>query len=341
LTPPGRAVIGGLPGMHLITKGGRMARLATGRYSWCLVIPRGEESTSFAGREVGLPLRLGGVGVGVQLERGAEGHAAVGGADVKDVAGVTVTGVAGGIDEGNDMVKGGRLAPALVSPVSGVGVHGGKEAGCAAPWARELRSGVGVGPGNAAIGGAVHLVGPIGEPPIELVHAGDVHVARDLVAGDLHVADEVSASGNLNRTGPPHAVVSGANDEDAAAGAAWDIKVVPGNIHSPEEGRGCVVIRKARLSVGRGLAENTEVGPAIRIPGSGGLVAPEALTAAACVQPHGQPSLAWLVVQNNRIALRTSKWALTIRPGEAIKSGATVGGNRGTRDIDRAGIAAS
>src|SRR4029077_5025981 len=310
-------------------------------YSWCLVIPRGEESTSFAGREVGLPLRLGGVGVGVQLERGAEGHAAVGGADVKDVAGVTVTGVAGGIDEGNDMVKGGRLAPALVSPVSGVGVHGGKEARCGAPWARELRAGVGVGPGNAAVGGAVHLVGPIGEPPIEFVHAGDVHVARHLVAGDLHVADEVSASGNLYRTGPRHAAVSGANDEDAAAGAAWDIKVVPGNIHSPEKGRGCVVIRKARLPVGRGLAENTDGGPAIWVPGSGGFVAPEALTAAASVEPHGNPSLAWLVVQNNRIALCPTNGSLTMGQRRAVKSGATVGGNRCAGDIEGAGIAAA
>ena len=278
VSPPGRAVIGRLPGMHLITKGGGTGGLATGRCPRCLVIPRGEESASFADREVGLPLRLGGISVSVQLERRTEGHAAVGGADVKDVAGVTVTGVAGGIDEGNDMVKGGRLTPALVSPVSGAGVHGGEEARCAASGARELRAGVGVGPGNAAIGGAVHLVGPIGEAPIELVHAGDVHVARDLVAGDLHVADEVSASGNLYRTGPRHAAIRGANDEDAAAGAACDIKVVPGNIHSPEEGRGWVVIRKARLPVGRGLAENTEVGPAIRVRGSGGFVAAEALT---------------------------------------------------------------
>ena len=75
--------------MHLIAKGGGTARLATGRYSRRLVIPRGEEGASFADREVGLPLGLGGVSVGVQLERRAEGHAAVGGADVKDVAGVT------------------------------------------------------------------------------------------------------------------------------------------------------------------------------------------------------------------------------------------------------------
>ena len=52
-----------------------------------------------------MPLRLGGISVGVQLERRTEGHAAVGGADVKDVAGVAVTGVAGGIDEANTWLK--------------------------------------------------------------------------------------------------------------------------------------------------------------------------------------------------------------------------------------------
>src|SRR5258705_4777431 len=106
--------------MHLVAKIAGTRGLTAGRCPWCLVIPRGEEGTSFADREVGLPLRLGGIGVGVQLERRAEGQAAVGGADVKDVAGVTVTGVARGIDEGNDMAKGGRLTPALVSPLSGV-----------------------------------------------------------------------------------------------------------------------------------------------------------------------------------------------------------------------------
>ena len=121
VSQPGHAVIGRLPGMHLVTKIGGTGGLTAGRCPWCLVIPRGEEGASFADREVGHPLRLGGLRVGVQLEGRAEGHAAVGGADVKDVAGITVTGVAGGIDEANDVVEGGRLTPALVSPVSGAG----------------------------------------------------------------------------------------------------------------------------------------------------------------------------------------------------------------------------
>ena len=76
--------------MHLVTESGGTGRLATGSCPRCLVIPGGEESASFADREVGHPLRLGGLDVGVQLERRAEGHAPVGGTNVKDVAGVTV-----------------------------------------------------------------------------------------------------------------------------------------------------------------------------------------------------------------------------------------------------------
>ena len=91
-----------------------------GLLGWQLAATLGASSYHVAKRvpaslteRLGMPLRLGGIRVGVQLERRTEGHAAVGGADVKDVAGVTVTGVAGGIDEANDMVEGGRLTPAL------------------------------------------------------------------------------------------------------------------------------------------------------------------------------------------------------------------------------------
>ena len=226
VSPPGRTVIGRLPGMHLITKGGGIARLATGRCSWCLVIPRAEESASFADREVGHPLRLGGVGVGVQLEGRAEGHAAVGGTDVKDVAWIAVTGVAGGINVANDVVKGGRLTPALVSPVGGTAVHAGEKAGCGAAGAREYGAGVGIGPGVTAISRAIHFVGPVAETATHLVHAGDVHVARDFVAGDLDVADE--GRGDAYRSVPRGAVVTRGGDKKSAAA---DVEVVPGNVH--------------------------------------------------------------------------------------------------------------
>ena len=119
-------------------------RLATGCYPRRLVIPGGEEGACVTDRKVGLPLRLGVVGVGVQLEWRAKGHPAVGGADVKDVAGVAVTGVACGIDKANYVVEGSRLTPAHVPPVSGAGVHVGEEARSAAPGAREGGTGVGV-----------------------------------------------------------------------------------------------------------------------------------------------------------------------------------------------------
>ena len=81
-------------------------------------------------------------------------------------------------------------------PVSGAAVHSGEEARSATAGAREGGAGVGVGPGVAAVGGAVDLVGPVGEAATHLVHAGDVYVACDLVAGDLDVADE--GSGDLS-----------------------------------------------------------------------------------------------------------------------------------------------
>src|SRR5206468_9335838 len=246
------------------------------------------------------------------------------------------------IDQANYVVEGGRLTPAHVPPVSGATVHRAEEARVAAARADEAWPGVGVGPGIAAVGGAVDLVVSVGAAAATaavaavFVHACDVQVTGGSVASDLDVADE--ASGHLPLVGPGQSVVSGESDKQRSSTAS---EIVPGNIHSPEVGRGWVVVRPARLSVGRGLAENTEVGPAIRIPGSGGFVAPEALTAAGCVQPHGKPGLAWLVVQNHRIALRTSKGALTAGGGEAVKSGATVGGDRCAGDIDRAGVAAS
>src|SRR4029079_15420343 len=94
VSQPGHPVIGRLPGMHLITKIAGTRGLTTGRCPWCLIIPSGQERASFADREVGHPLCLRGLRVGVQLEGRTEGHAAVGGADVKDVAWVAIAGVA-------------------------------------------------------------------------------------------------------------------------------------------------------------------------------------------------------------------------------------------------------
>ena len=80
------------------------------------VIPRREEGAGRADRDVRLPLRTG-RGIAVQLERRAKGHTTVGGADIIDVARISAGAVLG-IDQVNHVVVGGRLTPALVSPVA-------------------------------------------------------------------------------------------------------------------------------------------------------------------------------------------------------------------------------
>src|SRR5437016_5432634 len=121
---PSQTIIVGLTRMHLVAKVGGTGRLATRRRPRRLVVPGGEERACVTDREVRLPLRLGGVGVGVQLEWRAEGHAAVGGTNVEDVAGVTAD--FSGIVVVNDVVVSSNLTPAHVPPVSRVGVHRAK-----------------------------------------------------------------------------------------------------------------------------------------------------------------------------------------------------------------------
>src|SRR5882724_8080907 len=196
--------------MHLVAKIGGTRGLTAGRCPRGLVIPRGEEGASFADRKVRLPLRLGDVGVGVQLEGRTEGHAAVGGTNVVNVAGIGAVFLR--IDQANYVVEGGRLTPAHVPPVSGATVHRAEEARVAAARADEGWPGVGVAPGIAAVGGAVNLVVSVSAAARSaavaavFVHACDVHVARHLVASDLHVTDE--ASGDLSRVGPGQTVIS-------------------------------------------------------------------------------------------------------------------------------------
>ena len=91
----------------LVARNGRVTRGAAGALA--RVIPRGEESAGRANRKVRLPLRTG-RGIGVQLERRAKGHTAVGGANVIDVARVSASAVLG-IDQVNDVVEGSRLDP--------------------------------------------------------------------------------------------------------------------------------------------------------------------------------------------------------------------------------------
>src|SRR4029450_9126281 len=92
-------------------------------------------------------------------------------------------------------------------------------------------------PPVTAVGGAVDFVGPVEvTKATHLVHAGDVHIAGDRVAGDLDVADGGCAGINLSPVGPSETVVSSVVDEDAAeGGAAGGSEVVIGHVHSAKE----------------------------------------------------------------------------------------------------------
>ena len=82
------------------------------------------------------------------------------------------------------------------------------------------------------------------------------------------------------------------------------------------------------------------MGPASRVRGISGLVPTETLTAAGRIEPDGEPGGVSAIIQNNRVALGTSKGALTAGGGDAGEGSAAVGGYRCTGDIDWILIAA-
>src|SRR5439155_4305757 len=110
VSQPGDTVVGGLPPPHPVTRNRRVTLDAA--CTFACVIPHREDSATRADRQVRLPLRTGS-GIGVQLERRTEGHAAVRGADIIDVAGVAAGAVLT-IDVVNHVINGGRLTPAHV-----------------------------------------------------------------------------------------------------------------------------------------------------------------------------------------------------------------------------------
>src|SRR6266478_3651190 len=119
------------------------------------------------------------------------------------------------------------------------------------------------------------------------------------------------------------------------------LPVVPRNIHSPVVGRRWVVIHPARLPVVTGAGVNAEMGPAIRVPWRGGLVAAVALTAAAAVQPDGIPGAVVALIQNDRVADGIGEGALPAASGEPGEGGTAVGGHRCSGDVNGAHVAAA
>src|SRR4029450_10364466 len=93
-----------------------------------------------------------------------------------------------------------------------------------------------------------------------LVHGGQVHVARDLVDGDLDVADETGVDRYRGVPGRP--VVAGIGHKQ---GTATDSEVIPGNVHPVGKGRGRVVVDHARIAVVAAAGVNTEMGAASRV----------------------------------------------------------------------------
>src|SRR5262249_51229550 len=174
-----------------------------------------------------------------------------------------------------------------------------------------------------------------------LVHAGDVHVARDFVGGNLDVAGFAAVGRNLMRSRPSRAVISGEGGEEAANVAAiQDVVVVPRGVDPPEKRRGWVVLSRSGLRIVREAAVHAEMGPAIRVPRSGGLDPARPPTAAGRVRnPDAQPSGACLVVETNGVATDINERALTIGLGEASERGATVGAAPPSSGIE--GVAAS
>src|SRR5438105_15191035 len=93
------------------------------------------------------------------------------------------------------------LTPAHVKPVATrVGKHAGevRVGTCGNAWSWKCGTGEGVGPSVATVGGAIDLVSPGCETAAFFVHASNVHVARNQVAGDLDVADEWAGGGQLS-----------------------------------------------------------------------------------------------------------------------------------------------
>src|SRR5581483_3485024 len=257
-----------------------------------------------------------------------------------DVAGVTA-GTMLGVDQVNKIVDCGRLTPALVSPVATtIRKHTGKVANGSYARSGERCASVSVSPGGAAIGGCEDEVGDVmRKTATAFIHTCDIHSpAARQVARDLHVTNKCSAVDHCCRATPCGAAIIGV---DAHESALADVKVVPGNVQTPKKRRSWIVVGPTRLAISRALVESAEMGPAIRVFRCRRLIPAQALAAAGAIQPHCNPGPRWLVVQNNRIAKRIVKGALTVGFGKAGEGSAAVGRDRCAGDVDRSKVAAS
>jgi hypothetical protein len=199
-------------------------------------------------------------------------------------------------------------------PVGGGGVGGAKHAGEVAgschtrSWKNGTR--VRVTPRVTTVSRLEDMVDVVvGEAATAFVHAGEIqHPVARKVACDLYVTNERIGGSNLYRSVPRVAVVRGVGDGKGTA-------VAPGDIHAPIEWRGRVVVSPTRFAIVARAIVNAKMGPAIRVRGIGGLIRAQALTAAACIEPDGEPGARWFVVQSNRVAHGTTEGALAHHTG--------------------------
>ena len=149
----------------------------------------------------------------------------------------------------------------------------------------------------------------------------------------------VASVGHRYRAAPRAAVVSGATNDQSAL---THVKVVPGNIHVPEEGRGWVVVCPARLAVVAAAGVNAKMGPAIWVRRIGGLVSAQG-AARVAIEPDSKPSPDGLLYRTTGSPKVLAKRTLTAGIGHTGESRATVLGNRQPGDdqwtaVDASGI---
>src|SRR5689334_14891589 len=205
----------------------------------------------------------------------------------------------------NNTVVRHRLTPAHVTPVTTLrrAEHAGEiTVGAGRPTrSGERWTGIGIGPGHAAVGRAIELVNAVGQPAALFVHAGEENRSGRPVNRQLYVADE--GVGNLF-LGPGCSII-GEADEDALAAT----EVIPRDIQTTVVWAARVVIDGTRLAVVERASVNAEVGPAIWIRRSGRLITAHALSATANINPHRKPRASGALIENHRIAERIRKWA--------------------------------
>src|SRR5437899_2193187 len=222
------------------------------------------------------------------------------------------------IDVVNDVAKGGRLAPAHMSPVSAehsseVTIVTAK----ATARASKRRHGIGEYPSGPAVGGAINHIGAVAEATAHFIHARNVNVACKQIASDLNVSDGAGpAKREVLRCTPSGTVIGRKRDRDGRPGNS---EVVKGNIHPPVERPSGIHVDPARLAV----VVAADVDASADSPGNAAVsrlpVADSRIEgAAAASEKYGVPGGVRPVIKDNWVAEITS---VASGEGAGVKTG--------------------